>query len=60
MTVVSNTTPLNYLTLIGQADILSKLYELVVIPEAVFNELTAPSTPQLLREWMTNKPAWLT
>lgn len=59
MTVVSNTTPLNYLILIGRADILSKLYELVVIPEAVFNELTAESTPQLVRDWMTNKPAWL-
>lgn len=54
--VVSNTTPLNYLTLIGRANILSSLYELVVIPEAVFNELTAP---QLVREWITNKPAWL-
>lgn len=59
MTVVSNTTPLNYLILIGRADILSKLYVLVVIPEAVFNELTAPSTPQLVREWIANKPDWL-
>jgi len=59
MTVVSNTTPLNYLILIGQADILSKLYELVVIPEAVFNELTAQSTPQLVHEWIANKPDWL-
>ena len=59
MTVVSNTTPLNYLILIGQADILSKLYELIVIPEAVFNELTAQSTPQLVQEWIASKPAWL-
>jgi predicted nucleic acid-binding protein len=59
MTVVSNTTPLNYLILIGRADILSKLYGLVVIPEAVFNELTAASTPELVRGWIANKPPWL-
>jgi len=59
MTVVSNTTPLNYLILIGQADILHKLYELVLIPEAVFNELSTASTPQPVREWIANKPAWL-
>jgi predicted nucleic acid-binding protein len=55
MTVVSNTTPLNYLILIGRVDVLSKLYELVIIPEPVFNELTAPSTPQLVRDWIANK-----
>lgn len=59
MTVVSNTTPLNYLILIGQADILHKLYELVLIPEAVFNELSTASTPQLVREWIATKPSWL-
>jgi predicted nucleic acid-binding protein len=59
MTVVSNTTPLNYLILIGRAEILSKLYEQVVIPEAVFNELTTPSTPKLVRGWIANMPAWL-
>jgi predicted nucleic acid-binding protein len=59
MTVVSNTTPLNYLILIGRADILSKLYEQVVIPEAVFNELTTPSTPGLVRQWIAKSPTWL-
>jgi len=58
MTVVSNTT-LNYLILIGRADLLSKLYRNVVIPDAVFNELTTPSTPKLVRDWMADKPAWL-
>lgn len=59
MTVVSNTTPLNYLILIGRAEILNKLYLKVVIPEAVFKELTSPSTPKLVREWMADKPTWL-
>lgn len=60
MTVVSNTTPLNYLILIGCVELLSKLYESVVIPEAVFKELSAPSTPQLVRSWVATRPSWLT
>jgi predicted nucleic acid-binding protein len=59
MTVVSNTTPLNYLILIGRANVLGKLYGQVFIPEAVFNELTSASTPQLVRAWIDNKPVWL-
>jgi predicted nucleic acid-binding protein len=60
MIVVSNTTPLNYLILIERADILSKLYDQVVIPEAVFNELTVPSTPIMVSHWIADMPAWLT
>jgi predicted nucleic acid-binding protein len=56
MIVVSNTTPLNYLILIERADILSKLYDQVVIPEAVFNELTAPSTPVMVSHWIADMP----
>lgn len=59
MTVVSNTSPLNYLILIGHADILSKLYGTVAIPPAVLDELTAASTPPSVREWAVNQPAWL-
>jgi len=60
MIVVSNTTPLNYLILIGRSEILSKLYQQVVIPKAVFNELTAPSTPVMVRDWIADRPGWLT
>ena len=59
MTVVSNTSPLNYLILIGHADILSKLYGTVAIPHAVLDELTAASTPPSVRVWALNQPAWL-
>ena len=59
MTVVSNTTPLNYLVLIGRADILRALYQTVMIPEAVFLELTSQSTPELVKEWILSKPDWL-
>jgi predicted nucleic acid-binding protein len=35
MIVVADTTPINYLILIGQIDVLSALYGRVVIPSAV-------------------------
>lgn len=59
MIAVSNTTPLNYLVLIGRAEILSSLYELVVIPGAVFAELTSAHAPNLVRDWTLRKPDWL-
>ena len=40
MIVVSDTTPLISLLKINQLDLLEKLFGEVLIPEAVFNELT--------------------
>lgn len=40
MIVVSNTSPIFYLSTIGQLDLLRQLYKEVVIPTAVFNEIT--------------------
>jgi predicted nucleic acid-binding protein len=45
MIVISDTGPLNYLTLIGHLDVLPALYDSVVIPPAVVVELSRPSTP---------------
>ena len=59
MSAVSNTTPLNYLILIGRVEILRELHDLIVIPEAVYEELTSPHTPKLVRDWNLNKPDWL-
>jgi len=46
MIVIADTSPLNYLVLIGQADLLQRLYRRVVIPEAVLRELSHPETPR--------------
>lgn len=59
MTVVSNTTPLNYLILIKHVEILSLLYGKISIPRAVFQELTAVGTPAIVRAWMRSAPVWL-
>jgi predicted nucleic acid-binding protein len=45
MIVVADTTPINYLILIEEIDILAKLYGRVVIPRVVREELQRPRTP---------------
>ena len=59
MIVIADTSPLNYLVLIGQADLLQRLYRRVVIPEAVLRELLHPETPTIVSEWIARRPAWL-
>jgi uncharacterized protein len=39
--VVSNTSPIFYLSTIGQLDLLRQLYGKIIIPNAVFNEITS-------------------
>lgn len=57
--VVSNTSPLNYLILIEEIDVLPRLYERVVIPQSVSDELQAAETPEAVRKWIQNPPDWL-
>jgi len=59
MIVIADTSPLNYLVLIGEADILLRLYHRVVIPEAVLRELLHPETPTIVSEWIARRPTWL-
>ena len=59
MIVISDTTPINYLVLIGAQDILHTLFGTVFIPPAVFDELTRPRTPAIVRQWAENHPEWV-
>jgi predicted nucleic acid-binding protein len=59
MKVVSNTSPLCYLLLIEQVDILPQLFKAVTIPEAVYRELSDAGAPEMVRRWFTHPPAWL-
>jgi hypothetical protein len=45
MTAVSNTSPVNYLVLVGLADFLPRIISELLIPRAVPEELPAPSAP---------------
>jgi predicted nucleic acid-binding protein len=57
--VVSDTSPLNYLVLIKQINILAMLYGRVFIPQSVSEELNAPETPEPVRAWRTGLPDWV-
>jgi predicted nucleic acid-binding protein len=59
MIVVADTSPINYLVLIGEQELLPVLFGLVVIPEAVLQELSSSVTPRLVKEWVAIAPTWL-
>lgn len=59
MIIVSDTTPLNYLILINQANILHELYDSVIVPQAVFDEMQRAETPVEVRAWIADRPEWL-
>jgi len=50
MTVVSDTSPINYLTLIALERLLPRLFGRVIIPFAVQEELKSPGAPPEIRE----------
>jgi predicted nucleic acid-binding protein len=57
--VIADTSPLNYLVLIGEVELLRRLYGRVVIPEAVLRELQNPEAPPAVAHWIAQPPAWL-
>ena len=57
--VIADTTPLNYLILIQQIQLLPTLFERVFIPAAVRDELRHNDAPTVVREWVAVLPAWL-
>lgn len=59
ITVVSNTSPLRYLSAIGRPDLAQKIFAHILIPPAVEEELLHPSAPAATRDWLTAKPVWL-
>jgi predicted nucleic acid-binding protein len=59
MLVVSDTSPLRYLILVGCADVLPKMFSRVVAPPEVIAELSRPKTPEAVRSWLAARPEWL-
>jgi predicted nucleic acid-binding protein len=57
--IISNTTPINYLILIDQINVLRHLYAHVMIPQAVFGELQDEGTPGKVKAWVASHPEWL-
>ncbi len=59
MIAVSDTSPLSYLVLLGEGDLLAALFQKVWIPATVATELSNPGSPQAVRSWLAAPPAWL-
>jgi predicted nucleic acid-binding protein len=57
--VVSDTSPISYLVLIGEIDALHVLYGEVLVPPAVAGELSHPDGPGPTRQWIEAPPEWL-
>lgn len=57
--VVADTSPLNYLVLIGCVDLLLDLYTHIVIQAEVFNELTDAGAPPQVTVWIRTQPNWI-
>src|SRR5712692_2862339 len=58
MIAVSNTTPLRYLIAIEHEHLLGQLFEKVIVPAAVHEELTEARTPEDIRLRVLSLPAW--
>ena len=59
MIIVSNTSPINYLILIGHINLLPGLFQQIIIPQAVYSELSDASAPSAVQTWIATPPDWL-
>jgi len=59
MIVVADSSPLHYLILIEQTELLRRLYGEVVIPDVVAAELRTERSPRKVSEWLSTPASWL-
>ena len=59
MIIVSNTSPINYLILIGYIDLLTELFKQIIIPQEVYSELSDAAAPLPVQNWIATPPEWL-
>jgi predicted nucleic acid-binding protein len=59
MIVVSDTSPLNYLVLVGADHVLPILFGRVVAPPVVLSEMQHVKAPPHVQAWAANPPSWL-
>jgi predicted nucleic acid-binding protein len=57
--VVADTGPVNYLVLIDAVDVLPRLFDEIVVPVAVRDELAHADAPAVVRAWIAQAPTWL-
>ena len=59
MKVVSDTSPIHSLVLIGEDPLLRALFGTVQVPAEVIPELAHSRSPGAVREWAANLPPWI-
>ena len=59
MIVVADTTPLNYLILLGYPEVLQVLYGRVLVSPAVLTEMRHQDAPPEVQAWAAAPPLWL-
>jgi predicted nucleic acid-binding protein len=59
MIVISDTSPILYLVLIDQIELLPQLYQRILVPETVRDEMIDAGAPLILRQWILAAPHWL-
>jgi predicted nucleic acid-binding protein len=57
--VVADTSPILYLHLIGEIELLPALFHEIHLPAEVHHELCHPQAPQTLNAWALTRPSWL-
>src|SRR5690349_6979456 len=57
--VVADTGLLNYLVLTGDIELVPRLFDRVLAPQAVRDELGSREAPATVRAWIAQAPAWL-
>jgi predicted nucleic acid-binding protein len=57
--VIADAGPLHYLVLVGHSELLPALFEKVIIPSAVSEELARIEAPDAVRNWIRSPPTWL-
>ena len=60
MAVVSDTSPINYLIVLGVIEVLPQLFGKILIPCAVHGELQVANAPASVRSWVSQLPDWIT
>lgn len=56
--VVADAGPVHYLVLIDCAEVLEQLFDHVLVPFAVRDELLHTNAPQKVKEWIVKAPSW--
>ena len=59
MIIISDTSPICYLLLIGEIELLPQLYGQVLIPTKVQEELSDMRSPAIVKSWIDDPPNWL-